>query len=292
MSSSSNRAETAAAADAATDQPASVAAAFAATDDSCYDCYRHMSQLNATAGVWVAPSDLPSDWRQACIKCLEEGVTDGRLDMRPLVVHIMATAFLSQQGMPISSAVSYNAAELPPSPEPGVSAVCHSCIINWAAEGSSMDVANDREKMAHCHACLTVEVKGRYERQSLDTLQMVEYGLASRLLGKFILAPAVRMLKHGMASPPAGSSDSSRSKQAGKEGAPGAPAASKPAGKCHSSSSSSSRRLTCSKAALCCCCSVAKLLSCSPEGSAAMRAMLHSPFAGWPAACLRMFEQL
>jgi hypothetical protein len=213
-------------------------------DDVCAECSGYVMQLNATAGVGTA--DLPVGWRQPCLKCLEDEADANDVKSPSdwvTVAGMMALSLLEQHRMPFESAVSYDESQLPPSPKPGVSAVCHSCIVNWAVEDSSIDVANDREKLAHCHACLkeTADV----DRQAADTAQSVVFGLASRLVGKFITAPVVRKLKREMAASRARSSDSSRSKQAGKGGALGAPAASKPAGKFHSSSSSS-RRLTCS----------------------------------------------
>jgi hypothetical protein len=116
----------------------------------------------------------------------------------------MAVAFLREQGMPLTSEVGYDVSKLPSSPQPGVSDVCHSCVVNWAPEGSSMDVAKDREKLAHCHACL-YHTKG-WDKEASDITQMVEHGLVSLFLGKFIVSPTVRKVKRDMAVSSAGSS--------------------------------------------------------------------------------------
>jgi hypothetical protein len=136
-------------------------------------------QLNKT-GLPVA--GLPHTVNLDCIKCLQTDAADSSIPSNGVSVQdalagMMSNMLLTYHIMPRGAVVSYNAAKLPPSPEPGVSAVCHSCIINWAAEGSSMGVMNDREKMAHCHVCLH-QLPGAWQ-QHQDTITMVTYGLAS-----------------------------------------------------------------------------------------------------------------
>jgi hypothetical protein len=66
-------------------------------------------------------------------------------------------------------------------------------MVNWIAEGSSMDVATDSDKMAHCHACLQ-DCEDAEDQQQMDMAVMVEYALASHFLGKFITSPVARDL--------------------------------------------------------------------------------------------------
>jgi hypothetical protein len=195
----------------------------------CFICTGHMAQLNKTAGLRTAK--LPSSWRKTCIDCLESNIK-GRLrtlaasiedtpvsvpsgvNLQDLAAQSMASMLLKQYLMPLDSKIQYDESKLERSPQPGVSNTCHSCIVNWVAEGSSMDVVNFLELMAHCHACLK-GIKGR-DKLSVDQSQMVAYGLASRLLGKLIMAPAVRQVK-ATAAPGSGSSSPGKYKHAGSQ---------------------------------------------------------------------------
>jgi hypothetical protein len=143
-------------------------------------------------------AELPPKWQQQCIKCLQMDPADGPimwngLDLQGAMAGSLGRMLLRHHGMQINDDVWYDPRKLPPSPQPGVSAVCHSCMVNWIAEGSSMDVATDRDKMAHCHACLK-ECEDSQEQQQMDMAVMVEYALASRFIGKFITSPVVRKL--------------------------------------------------------------------------------------------------
>jgi hypothetical protein len=135
-------------------------------DDNCYACASYMADVNATADVSTA--QLPSTWRQFCIDCLEADVKGQTLQAQMFLADIMAAMFLRQQGMPLSAAVDINVSNLPPSPKPDVSAVCHSCIKTWTAVGSSMSPAYDRNKLAHCHACLNELEPTAHEPLSYD----------------------------------------------------------------------------------------------------------------------------
>jgi hypothetical protein len=154
--------------------------------------------LELKAAPELSTAQLPSTWRQTCVECLEPDVDGKALAAQSGVAVIMATLFLMQHNMPHNALVRYDISQLPPSPEPGITAVCHSCIVNFAAEGSSMSAADDREKLAHCHACLAATTG--LDVQTVYIQQMVSYGLASRMVGKFVRAPPLRKLQREMAA--------------------------------------------------------------------------------------------
>jgi hypothetical protein len=170
---------------------------WAALPEVCFHCLEHVQELLKSIGL--RDPQLPARWQQQCIKCLQIDPTDGPImwngmDLQNAMAGSLGRMLLRYHGMQLNFDAWYNPHKLPPSPQPGVSAVCHSCIVNWVAEGSSMDVGTDHDKMAHCHACLQ-ECEDSEDPQQMDTAVMVEYALASRYLGKFITSPVVRKLK-------------------------------------------------------------------------------------------------
>jgi hypothetical protein len=162
----------------------------------CFDCLEHVQELLRT--IQSGDPELPRKWQQQCIKCLQMDPADGLImwngmDVRNAMAGWLGRMLFMNAGVVIGDDMRYDPRKLPRSPEPGVSAVCHSCMVNWIAEGSSMVVKKDRDKMAHCHACLR-ECEESTEQQQMDMAIMVEYALASRFLGKFITSPVVRKL--------------------------------------------------------------------------------------------------
>jgi hypothetical protein len=157
--------------------------------------------------------------------------------MKYALAELLAYLLLEQHNMPLTAAVEHDPAKLPASSTAAWTRACSSCISNWLFL-RGMDVADDREKMAHCHICL-VESMGP-DHTSVEMTRAVHYGLASRFLGKFVLSPMMRQALDGMDSsmplcgvPATGSSAGSNSNRAAKgEASAGKPAASKPAGKC------------------------------------------------------------
>jgi hypothetical protein len=92
---------------------------------------------------------LTGNWRQECVTCLElDDDSDATVDMQHAAAELLAHVLLSQHGMPLTNEVGYDASKLPRSNQPGVSSECNSCANNWLLD-ESMEVVNDREKMAH-----------------------------------------------------------------------------------------------------------------------------------------------
>jgi hypothetical protein len=112
----------------------------------------------------------------------------------------MATLFLRQQGVYNTAPVTYDASQLPPNPEPGRSAVCHSCLVTLAAEGSSVSGASHLEELLHCYACRKEANQVDAPTADVHVLQMVNYGLASQMVGKYIEAPPLHKLEHELAA--------------------------------------------------------------------------------------------
>jgi hypothetical protein len=96
------------------------------------------------------------------------------------LAELLAHLLLEQHSMPLSKPVTYDRARLPASTVEELSNVCDSCFTNWIYD-SSMSVADDRDKVAHCHACLQ-EWTGT-DRGAVAMRRAVHHGLASRLLG-------------------------------------------------------------------------------------------------------------
>jgi hypothetical protein len=168
----------------------------------CFNCWEHVQELLSCSKLGDAL--LPPQWQQECIKCLQMDPADGPimwngLDLQKSLTSWLARVLLRSHGMQPDADVWYDPRKLPPSPSPGFSAVCHSCMVNWVAEGSSMDVVTDRDKMAHCHACLKYYWQGDDAEvlQQIDLVVMIEYALASWFLGEFITSPMARELTGG-----------------------------------------------------------------------------------------------
>jgi hypothetical protein len=120
----------------------------------------------------------------------------GGVTFQLLAAEAMAEMFLQQYGMPLTADVKYDAWRLQHDPSFDISDTCVSCIDKWVVESSRMDVAKDPELVAHCHACMKDLYPTRHvNKKSMQLTQMVSYGLASRFLGKYIMAPYLREVK-------------------------------------------------------------------------------------------------
>jgi hypothetical protein len=98
--------------------------------------------------------------------------------------------------MPVSAAAKYDASKLPPSTVPGVSDACCSCIDNWVGN-FGLAVKDNRLKVAHCHACMK-QIQHDNSKAMQDVKQMISYGLASRLVGKFVASPSLLQAMTGL----------------------------------------------------------------------------------------------
>jgi hypothetical protein len=173
----------------------------AAPASVCFNCLEHVQQMLSSSQL--RDDLLPPEWQQECITCLQMDPTGGPimwngLNLQKSLASSLARLFLRDHGMQPNADVGYDPRKLPPSPSPGFSAVCHSCMVNWVKD-SSMVVVTDRDKMAHCHACLQYYWQGDDAEvlQQIDLVVMIEYALASRFLGEFITSPVTRELTGG-----------------------------------------------------------------------------------------------
>jgi hypothetical protein len=160
---------------------------------TCISCAHHLIDYNLD-GPEVAP--LTGNWRQECLTCLEtDDDSDATVNMQHLVAEFLAHVLLKQHGMPLSKQVRYDTSKLPRSNQPGVSDECKGCINNWLME-ESMDVVNDHEMLAHCHACLQQSV-GK-DTQAVQMTRYVSHSLAWRLLEQQVLSPMARKTRNDL----------------------------------------------------------------------------------------------
>lgn len=133
--------------------------------------------------------------RRDCIACLQaEGNDKPTGRMQYLVAEILAHILLSQQGMPITAAVEYEAPELPAVALAGrlISSTCHSCMqtITIMLQTDSLDGFEDTDRLALCQACLRQSTGN--DMVSASNTCAISYSLASKLLGQVIPSPTTR----------------------------------------------------------------------------------------------------
>jgi hypothetical protein len=184
-----------------------------------------------------------------------------------MLAELLAYLLLEQHNIPLTAAVEHDPAQLPASSTLAWTRACNSCIANWIIQ-RGMDVANDREKMAHCHICLGESMGS--DPESVEMRRAVHFALASRLLREYVISPVMReALEDNLVcstSTTSSSSGGSKIKQAGKAETCGTKAAGNLAGKYRSSS----RVPDISRAALCqcltaCSCSAARNMAMQDE---------------------------